>query len=100
MGRNKKKILRDFIDNIPDHKLENFSDGPGTIHKDIDLRLDMQGITNNDEWNLQIQVNYGCKTTSLKPYAPDTVAGPVLVSRTAPLTPEEIRQIFKDTSIF
>ncbi|KAF6816192.1 hypothetical protein CMUS01_12301 [Colletotrichum musicola] len=49
----------------------------------------------NDEWNLQIQVNYKPKITSLNELAPDTVAGPVLVSKAAPLTADQIRAAFK-----
>lgn len=44
MGRNRKKILRDFIDSIPDSKLEGFPDSQTTLYKDVDLRLDMQGV--------------------------------------------------------
>ncbi|KAK3897085.1 hypothetical protein C8A05DRAFT_20078 [Staphylotrichum tortipilum] len=89
--------VRNFIDYIPDSKLSGFPNLPTTLYKDVDLRLDMQGITSNDEWNIQIQVNFGCKTTSLRPFAPTTVAGPALVSRTASLSLEEIRAILRAT---
>ncbi|RDW61202.1 uncharacterized protein DSM5745_10700 [Aspergillus mulundensis] len=100
MGRGKKKVLSDFIDSIPDEKLEGFPDSPSTLYHDLDFRFDMQGITSNDEWNLQIQVNFKPKTPSLRKFAPKTVAGPVLVSRSEPLTGEEIRQALRDTVRF
>lgn len=43
MGRNRSKVLRDFIDDIPDSKLECLPNS-GTIYKDQDLRLDVQGV--------------------------------------------------------
>ncbi|CRG87012.1 hypothetical protein PISL3812_04025 [Talaromyces islandicus] len=66
MGRNKKKILPNFIDNIPEAKRQGFPDGQGTLYHDLDLRLGMRGITSNDEWNLQIQVSNRAKTASLR----------------------------------
>ncbi|EPE06851.1 hypothetical protein F503_03278 [Ophiostoma piceae UAMH 11346] len=100
MAPNKKKLLQQFINDIPDDKLTILPDSPQTIYKDVNLRLDMQGITTNDEWNLQIQANKKAKSTSIRQYAPDTVAGPVLVPQSAPWTAEEIRQAFRDTSSF
>lgn len=44
MGRNKKKVLRDFIDDIPDDILEGFPDLQQTLYEDINFRLDMQGV--------------------------------------------------------
>jgi hypothetical protein len=39
------KALKDFIDDIPDSDLEALPTTPGTIHSDIDFRLDMQGAS-------------------------------------------------------
>jgi hypothetical protein len=47
MGRNRKKILRDFIDSIPDSKLTGFPDSQNTLYKDVDLRLDMQCVSSH-----------------------------------------------------
>ena len=38
--------LDDFIDSIPHHKLEGIPDQPGTLFKDQNYRLDVQGVTN------------------------------------------------------
>ncbi|KAF6822781.1 hypothetical protein CPLU01_11821 [Colletotrichum plurivorum] len=92
-GRNRGRALKSFIDEIPEAKLENFPGFQQTLHRDENFRLDMQGMTSNDEWNLQIQV-----ITSLNELAPDTVAGPVLVSKTASLTADQIRAAFKASS--
>ncbi|KAF4472226.1 hypothetical protein FALBO_862 [Fusarium albosuccineum] len=97
MGRGVKRDLTDFIDSIPDEKLEGFPDSQSTLYRNKDFRLDMQGITSSGDWNLQIQVNSGATTTSLKRLAPRTIAGPVLVSPTAPLAPDQIRAEFKRT---
>lgn len=43
-----KKLINNFIDSIPNNKLQNFSDKPKTLHKDQDLRLDMQGVSISD----------------------------------------------------
>ncbi|QKX60361.1 uncharacterized protein TRUGW13939_07506 [Talaromyces rugulosus] len=84
MGRNRKKILQDVIDDIPDAKLQGFPDEPGTLYHALNLRLDIQGITSNYKCNLQVQVNRRASTTSLRPHAPKTVAEPVLVPPTSP----------------
>lgn len=47
MGRGRKKILKDFIDEIPDSKLEGLPDSETTLYKDDNLRIDMQGVRNN-----------------------------------------------------
>ncbi|KAK2016453.1 hypothetical protein LZ32DRAFT_601260 [Colletotrichum eremochloae] len=100
MGRGRSQVLEDFIDDLPDAKLQYLPETPNTIYSDVNLRLDMQGITSNDEWNLQVQVNWKPKVSSLKPLAPKTVAGPVLVPRKKPLSPEEIRAALRDTRLF
>ncbi|RKU44771.1 hypothetical protein DL546_006444 [Coniochaeta pulveracea] len=96
MGAMKQLVA--FVENIPDNKLKGLAPNavPGTIHNDANFRLDLQGMTSNHDWNLQIQVNYGCKITSLRSVAPDTIAGPVIVNHKAPQTPAEIRALFKE----
>ncbi|KAK7953759.1 hypothetical protein PG996_014651 [Apiospora saccharicola] len=77
---NWKKILINFIEDIPDEKLQGFRLVPGTLHKDNNFRLNMLGLTTGaGEYNLQIQINNGILISSLKEYASMTVAGPVLV---------------------
>ena len=51
-------------------------------------------------YNLQIQVNYGTTISTLKNYAPRTIAGPVLVSPEQRLTPSEIRAAFFANMVF
>lgn len=97
MTKNRKKSLLEFIDDIPDSKLQGFPNSPTTLFRDDNFRLDMQGITSKGEWNLKFQVNFRPKIKSLGPFAPNTIAGPVLVSPAAPLTPDEIRDAFRDT---
>lgn len=65
MGRNRKKILREFIDSLPDAKLEGFPDGRATLYKDVDLRLDMQGVSDNLRWPSGWHGNCLLLTTSL-----------------------------------
>lgn len=43
MGKNTKRV-KEFIDSIPDSKLSAFPSSGGTIFKDQDFRLDMQGV--------------------------------------------------------
>lgn len=102
MGRqcnNPKKLLALFIDDIPDDKLLEFSDTPGEIYSQRNFRLDLQGKTSSGGWNLQIQVNYGAETEALQAMAPDTISGPVLVTLELPMTPEEIREEFRNKII-
>lgn len=44
MGRG-SKALAAFIDSIPDSKLKALPKTGGTIHKTVDFRLDMQGVS-------------------------------------------------------
>ena len=44
MGKSLKKVLREFIQNIPDDDLVAFPAKKGTIFKDEDFRLDNQGV--------------------------------------------------------
>ena len=43
---NYKKLVKQFIEGIPDNKLnDGFSNDGGTIYDSVDLRLDMQGVS-------------------------------------------------------
>ncbi|VDB91477.1 unnamed protein product [Peniophora sp. CBMAI 1063] len=67
MGR-ASKALDEFIESIPDSKLKPTSTNAGTLYKDKDFRLDMQGMTSDkpQKYNLQVQINKETKITSLK----------------------------------
>ncbi|KAF2639847.1 hypothetical protein P280DRAFT_373553, partial [Massarina eburnea CBS 473.64] len=68
------KLVRDWIDEIPDAKLEGGISR--TVYFDRNLRLDLQGITTHHprRYNLQVQVNSGCTITNLARVAPRTMA--------------------------
>ncbi|KAK6834433.1 hypothetical protein PG987_009127 [Apiospora arundinis] len=86
---NYKKFILNFIDSIPDEKLQGFRLEPGTLHADDNFRLNMQGLTSSTkEYNLQIQINFKVKITSLKIYASKTIAGPVFVAQSFVSTSE------------
>lgn len=55
MGKAEKAPLL-FIANIPDGKINGFTDGEHTLHKDENFRLDNQGVC-NDKVLLQVQNN-------------------------------------------
>lgn len=44
MGKNTKKCTQ-FIESIPDSKFQGLPSTGGTIYKDTDWRLDMQGVS-------------------------------------------------------
>jgi hypothetical protein len=44
MGKNTKRT-KEFIESIPDSKLTAFPSNGGTIFKDQDFRIDMQGVS-------------------------------------------------------
>ncbi|KAF7955396.1 uncharacterized protein EAE97_000655 [Botrytis byssoidea] len=92
MGKNTKRA-EDFIDDIPDSTLTGFPTSGGTIYKDADFRLDMQGMTTGDpkKHNLQVQVT---KVTTLKKAAPKTVAS-LLVLQDDPPSAETIKKELK-----
>ncbi|KAG4435591.1 hypothetical protein IFR05_008937 [Cadophora sp. M221] len=92
MGKNTKKVAA-FIESIPNAKLEGLTRLGGTIFKDTDFRLDMQGMTTGRPrmHNLQVQINRETTITSLKKAAPQTVAS-LLVEEENPGTPAEIKQ--------
>jgi|TARA_R110002003_G_scaffold702_15_gene21220 hypothetical protein len=72
------KLIKQWIEEIPDSKLEGGIPDGDTVHKDKYMRLDNQRtITKPDGsmyFNLQVQVNYGCPHTTLVKLAPDSVA--------------------------
>jgi hypothetical protein len=80
------KLIKQWIEEIPDSKLEGGIPDGDTAHKDKYMRLDNQRtITMPDGsmyFNLQVQVNYGCPHTTLVKLAPDSVASVLRQSRT------------------
>ncbi|KAF2035028.1 hypothetical protein EK21DRAFT_55638 [Setomelanomma holmii] len=70
------KFILNFIDDIPDSKLEVGIKDRGTVYRDRDLRLDNHETTRRDKaiYNLQVQVNEACRHTSLAMAVPDSVA--------------------------
>ena len=67
MPKNYKKTIKNFIEDIPDTKLEE-SIGSNPIYKDVNMRLDNQGIFTKDDkkyYNFQVQVNKGCQHKTL-----------------------------------
>ncbi|KAL2206896.1 hypothetical protein CC79DRAFT_1398762 [Sarocladium strictum] len=85
------KSLKAFISSIPDSALNRLPLEGGTIYINTDFRLDMQGMTSAQEHNLQVQINKGTTISTLKKFAPQTVAGPVLVPSEDPWAAEDIR---------
>ncbi|TVY27752.1 hypothetical protein LHYA1_G003768 [Lachnellula hyalina] len=83
MGKNTKRT-KEFIESIPDSKLDGLPSTGGTLYNDTDFRLDMQGMTSKDPkcHNLQVQ--------TLKKAAPQTVAT-FLVKKDDPPTTADIR---------
>ncbi|CDM35464.1 hypothetical protein DTO013E5_8051 [Penicillium roqueforti] len=69
MGRKKTaQELVDFINSIPDSKMLGFTHGEHELFKDVNFRLDMQGLTSGrpQYYNLHVQINKGTTITSLK----------------------------------
>ncbi|TEY35181.1 hypothetical protein BOTCAL_0600g00070 [Botryotinia calthae] len=94
MSKNTKRA-EDFINDIPDSKLTGFPTSEGTIHKNTDFRLNMQGMTTGDpkKHNLQVQVNKET-VAILKKVAPKTVAS-LLVLQDDPPSAETIKKGLK-----
>ena len=44
-GSKNKKAIADFIDEVLEYKLEGLPETAGSIHKDRDFHLDMQGVS-------------------------------------------------------
>ncbi|KAF8800115.1 hypothetical protein BYT27DRAFT_7200626 [Phlegmacium glaucopus] len=92
-----KKYLDEFIAEIPADKLTGFPTSAGTIYKNENYRLDMQGMNKDKTHNLQIQANNGATTPSVKKLAPKTVAGPVHCKSDA--DPETVRKAFMNKKL-
>ncbi|KAI0346108.1 hypothetical protein BDW22DRAFT_1425635 [Trametopsis cervina] len=75
MGKADKALVA-FINAIPDDKLTAIPTNTGTLYRDTDFRLDMQGMTtgNPQRHNLQVQINKQTTISTLKKHAPATVS--------------------------
>ncbi|KAM0414694.1 hypothetical protein ACHAPT_013456 [Fusarium lateritium] len=53
------KALKEFIESIPDGKINGFMNREHTLYKDVNYRLDNQGLTTGEPKfnNLKVQVN-------------------------------------------
>ncbi|KAF7297606.1 hypothetical protein MKEN_01383500 [Mycena kentingensis (nom. inval.)] len=102
-----RKALNAFLNGIPAEKLTGLPTNAGTIHKDNNFRLDMQGmstekkdkdgnVTEPAKHNIQIQVNNETSISTLKKSKGRTVAGPSLVPRDAPWDAETVRADLKN----
>ncbi|KAH7385712.1 hypothetical protein BKA66DRAFT_416250 [Pyrenochaeta sp. MPI-SDFR-AT-0127] len=78
MTRGKSLIhkLHDWIDEIPDDKLDGAYVVGHPVFIDQYCRVDLQGLTSDDPplFNLQVQVNNGCPDTTMRLLKPATVA--------------------------
>lgn len=88
------KMYHAWIDEIPDSKLEG-GIGSGSIYKDENFRLDMQGFTTAKDgepqkFNIQMQANKHAPVSSIRKLAPNTVAE-VRITVMAPYTAVEIK---------
>lgn len=94
-GNSYKKVIVQFIRDIPDSKLAGGMSDGATIWEDRNMRLDNQrtfkGSDGKYYYNLQVQVNRGCTNTTLKMLAPDTVAI-CHAPADKPWSPEKIRE--------
>ncbi|KAF9583207.1 hypothetical protein BGW38_010024 [Lunasporangiospora selenospora] len=97
-----KKVILDFIANIPDNKITDMPNGNGSnpLHSTDDLRLDMQGMTssNPQKHNLQVQINAETKHKSLKTQSSSRLNTSVAAVLALPGTPpSDIRNGLKDS---
>jgi hypothetical protein len=113
MAPSLKKALKAFIDEIPAAKLENFPGSAGTLYKDDNFRLDLQGVSvpfsigafldysltrisaqvTQTAYNLQIQANKGAPNTSVRKAAPQSVSA-VLKKFDSKISVGDVRQAF------
>jgi len=56
-------------------------------------------MTSAQEHNLQIQINKGTSISTLKKFAPQTVAGPVLVPSGDPWTASKIKDELRNSML-
>lgn len=72
------KFIQQWIDDIPNSKLEGGLRTSGQVHSDIDARLDAQGLVRKPDGsysiNLQLQLNRGIRISTLKKFAPVSFA--------------------------
>ncbi|CAL1709018.1 unnamed protein product [Somion occarium] len=70
------KAFKTFVNNIPNDKLTSLPDATQTLYRDVDFRLDMQGMTADKppRHNLQVQINNSTTISTLKKQAPKTVS--------------------------
>lgn len=77
MGKNTKHV-KQFIEDIPDAKLQGITTNGGTIFKDKNFRLDMQGVrifklfkfsglSMTDNWAPKDDIRQTCETQSSSP---------------------------------
>lgn len=93
-----KKLLKEWIEDIPDARLEGGIRDRGTMYTARDLRIDCQETVRgeNASYNIQVQVNKGCQHTTLKLVKGKTMAfcfAPVA----DPWTAGQIRTAFKES---
>jgi hypothetical protein len=93
---NSKKWIRNWIDDIPDVKLEGGIRDRGKIFSDRSLRVDCQETLRgpNPQYNIQVQVNKGCVHTTVTLMYPDSVAM-CLCPVNDPWSAEQIREALK-----
>jgi hypothetical protein len=95
-GMSPSRVICDWIDTIPNSKLEGGICDRGTIYDDRNFRLDNQGtITRGPAmYNLQVQVNKNCKLTTFKKQAPKSFAW-ILAPADDPWSAAEIKAALK-----
>jgi hypothetical protein len=97
MPSTKDKII-DWIDEIPDEKLDGAYTNGRPVFTDRSCRLDCQGVTTDEpkHFNLQVQVNNQCPDTTMRKLKLRTVAF-CLAPIVEPWTPEQIKDELKKT---
>ncbi|KAJ4129734.1 hypothetical protein NW754_004018 [Fusarium falciforme] len=86
------KALKNFIESIPDDKINGFTDGEHALYSNTHYRLDNRGLASGDPkiHNLQVRVNRETTISTLKREAGKTVAT-ALVPKAGDWTPDMIR---------
>jgi hypothetical protein len=51
MGKSKKALVA-YIESIPDDKLRGFQSNRSNVHKNVNFRLDMEGVSRQTTRNL------------------------------------------------
>lgn len=99
MAPSRDKLLNWFIEDLSDQTLEKVRNHPGTVIEDGNFHLDVQGKTTNGQLNLQIQVDAHPRKTSLREWATQTVSGPAFLAVDEAMSPEEVREAFKNSIV-